>query len=524
MNSVRKERVEAAPFAAAEPVAPAPGETPSGPPRWALPALGGLAVLALVVVVWLPGALKPAQAPAESIATPGATAEVAPAETAPRPAGAPRDEAPAGEDAAAAPGSTPFAEAQSARLRREAQDILNELLDVRERLSARGAEQWAAEALEGINAQATEGDARYREREFEAAIDLYRQALERALALEERIPQQLQTHLAAAREAIEAGAEDRAQAELDIAGLLAPDSAEVGALAARLQALPEVLAAMQRASEAESRGEIEAAVSAAREAVAADSEHMQAGALLARLEAALEQSRYTAAMSEGYRALDASRFADARSAFRRAGALRSDSAEVSTALAEVDSAETAFTLRRLEERAAAAVAAEDWQQAVEQYEQAMAIDSTVLFAQRGLERARSRAQLDAGLERLLGEPLRLADERVAEAARQTLRLAQGVDTPGPRLTQQISALQRLLEQAATPIEVSLRSDGETEVTLLRVARLGQFEQRSLALRPGEYTATGQRRGFRDVRVSFVVTHEQPPPTITIACTEALPFE
>ena len=61
-------------------------------------------------------------------------------------------------------------------------------------------------------------------------------------------------------------------------------------------------------------------------------------------------------------------------------------------------------------------------------------------------------------------------------------------TRGPLLTEQIDQLERLLRLASTPIQVTLRSDRETEVTLYKVRRLGRFDQTSLSLRPGEYTA------------------------------------
>jgi hypothetical protein len=54
-----------------------------------------------------------------------------------------------------------------------------------------------------------------------------------------------------------------------------------------------------------------------------------------------------------------------------------------------------------------------------------------------------------------------------------------------------------------------------------VARLGKFDQRELSLRPGTYTAVGSRIGYRDVRLEFTVTPDSAPPTVNIACTEAI---
>jgi len=85
----------------------------------------------------------------------------------------------------------------------------------------------------------------------------------------------------------------------------------------------------------------------------------------------------------------------------------------------------------------------------------------------------------------------------------------------------MTELEALLQKANTPIAVTLRSDMETEVTLRKVARLGRFQQQELTLRPGTYTAVGTRNGYRDVRRTFIVSHDNAPPAVFIACTERI---
>jgi len=79
----------------------------------------------------------------------------------------------------------------------------------------------------------------------------------------------------------------------------------------------------------------------------------------------------------------------------------------------------------------------------------------------------------------------------------------------------------MLARAGRAVAVTLSSDTETRVTLLKVARLGEFAEKELELRPGEYTAVGVRRGYRDVRKTFTVDPDAPPQTIHIACTEPI---
>ncbi len=510
---IEKERVQPAPFESAAPRGqPDAIRDPGGPgpARWILPALAGLVLLVLAVVFWLPSALQPDDSEADTEQTPadaGTATQVSPA-----PPGAAPQIPVAG---------TPFADAEAARLRGEAQDILEDLLDLRDSLTRRGADIWASDALAAMNAAAGEGDELYRQREFDAAIGRYRAALEQARAIESRIPDELESRLQAIENALQAGDAEAASAALDVVDKLEPGLEQAGQLRQRLDVLPDVLANLDKAVAAEEADDLEAAKAALEDALAADAQHQGARQALERVSAALTARRFADAMSEGYAALEDQRFDDARAAFRRAGKRREGSNEVATALQEVDVAETASELRQLQRRAEASVKEEAWSAAVTAYEAALEIDSSVLFAQRGLEQARTRAELDARLQAILDDPARLSDETVADNAAQLLEFARGVEPRGPALQEQIRTLQKRLALSNTPIRVTLLSDNTTDVTVYKIARLGQFEREELMLRPGEYTAVGTRRGYRDVRETFRVSHDGRPPTVTIVCSERI---
>jgi hypothetical protein len=71
------------------------------------------------------------------------------------------------------------------------------------------------------------------------------------------------------------------------------------------------------------------------------------------------------------------------------------------------------------------------------------------------------------------------------------------------------------------VRVELRSDGLTEVTVLRVGRLGGFKQREVELPPGAYTIVGTRKGYRDVRRQVVIETGRDPGPIDVRCVETL---
>ena len=510
--SIEKERIEPAPFESAAPVkqSATPGGTDSpASARWIPPTLLALVLVVLAVVFWLPTALQPSDnAPDNG----RAIADTTTGNAAPALPGAPPRNAEAG---------SPFAEAEAARLRAQAQEILEPLLDLRDSLAGRGAAEWATEALAGVNAAAGAGDELYRKREFKEAIDRYRAALKQAQAIEARIPDELESRLGATEDALQAGDIDAAAAELALVTKLEPGLEKADRLRERLDALPEVLARLAEAAAAEKNDDLVGARDALEAAVAADAEHRRAQQALQRVSAALKARRFADAMSSGYAALEGQRFDAARADFKRAGALREGSNEVATALQEVSVAETASELRQLQRTADTRVEKEDWSAAISAYETALNLDSSVLFAQRGLEQARERAELDTRLRSILDDPDRLSDESVADNAAQLLEYASSVQARGPVLQEQIRNLQKQLALSNTPVRVVLLSDNSTDVTLYKVSQLGRFEREELMLRPGEYTAVGTRRGYRDVRRTFRVSHDGRPPTVTIVCTERI---
>jgi tetratricopeptide (TPR) repeat protein len=226
-------------------------------------------------------------------------------------------------------------------------------------------------------------------------------------------------------------------------------------------------------------------------------------------------------MSEGLAALDRGALDEAQAALARAEAARPGAAATADALKRVDEARKAEGLAAHRVRAESAEGREDWKDAAAEYEAALKIDPQVAFALAGRARSVPRAELDEKLDAYLRRPERLSAESVAREAERALGQAQAVEPGGPRLQQQRAALERVLRDARTPVEVSLRSDGATEVVVLRVGTLGTFREKQVTLRPGSYVVLGRRRGYRDTRKDLVVSPGRRPAPLDVRCEEAL---
>lgn len=511
--SEQNEQVQPARFDLAPPPEPqaATGEnagTRDTAPSWVVPALLGLLVVGVAVIFWLPGKVSSPSATAPTSGEQTVTESTAPPKTASK-------AEPKTEEA------SPWSDAQLAKLRKDAQDVLGELLDVQFRLEERSVSTWAADAFATATAAAELGDSQYKERQFVEAKASYEDALTQLLALEAGIPEAFEAQLELARLAIEDRDPATAAAALDMASLIEPTEPRLAPMQSRLAALPELIDLLEVAADQEATGDLSAARQELERATGLDAAHQYAAAELERVSTALTAQQFNDAMSDGYTALDEARFDSARAAFRRADKLQPGSSEAASAMAEVAAAETAARLGTLQRKGTNYETNEQWQEAAEAYQAALAIDGNILFAREGLARAEPRARLHKQFQTAIDEPTRLSDVAVAEATGKLLQQARSLSPRGPVLSRQLEQLDTLLKLANTPIEVTLRSDLETEVIVYKVARLGRFDQRQMQLRPGSYTAVGTRLGYRDVRRTFEISHQNPIGPVTIACTEKI---
>jgi hypothetical protein len=133
------------------------------------------------------------------------------------------------------------------------------------------------------------------------------------------------------------------------------------------------------------------------------------------------------------------------------------------------------------------------------------------------------ADLFLRLDAIVEKPARLVDPTILGDAQTTVREANAALNMAdnmPKLQALGSKAQDIVQNASTPLPVTILSDGETEITLKRVARLGTVTSRVVSLRPGQYQLLGSRNGYRDVLVTLNVGMNREN-TVDIRCTEAI---
>ncbi|HWM68459.1 MAG TPA: hypothetical protein VNO35_17840 [Steroidobacteraceae bacterium] len=411
----------------------------------------------------------------------------------------------------------PFTAADEQRLRQMRQAFDNRLAS----LEARGAGAWGGREFAMAKTRAAEsvgahdaGNPRISQERLAAATKLLD-------TVESKAPQALSTEVAAGEQALGAGQQEVAGQAFDLARRINPNDRRATDGQRRAQNLPAVLPLLADAQNAEAAHDYARAAQDYSQALSLDPGNATAKAGQARANAAFGDDNYARAVGSGFAALGAGRLDEAHEAFVKARALNPRGAEALEGLRRVGAALSARGFASMRQRAVGLEAQERWDEAERTYEDVLAADSSLAFAQEGKARTASRADLSIRLQQLLDRPDRLSAPGVRDDARALLETARAQSPQGPVIRSQIARLEILIPGFDRPVRLSLVSDNSTQVAISSIGAFGTFSRREIELRPGKYTVVGTRNGFRDVRREITVAPGQDSQTIRVTCSEPI---
>ena len=346
--------------------------------------------------------------------------------------------------------------------------------------------------------------------------------LEKSLdAIEARVPAALAAQLTEGKRALAAGEFENARQAFDTALKIEPDNKEATEWLGKVVAASGVVPTLADAENAEVAKDLPKAQSLFADVLKRNPGNVAATEGLARVKRAISDNEFNAEMGAGLSALNAGRLDEARTHLSRAHQIRPDSSEVGAALQRVADTGTGRSTAELAEKASRLASEERWTEALAIYDEALARDPSLQFALDGRAAVTPRAELGKRLQALIERPERLAADEVRVEAERLLAKARALPNQGPVIRSQVSRLELLLPTFNQPVMLALESDNATEVAIQRVGFFGAFDRREVTLKPGKYTVTGKRSGFRDVRREITVSPGQSEQTIVIRCLEPI---
>ena len=414
----------------------------------------------------------------------------------------------------------PFEAAQRQQARAKAQEQL--AVFVRRQLKLEDemdVANWGAAELAAIKERANLADQAFLREQYADALTEYERAVTELDALIEQGRTVVEDSIAVGLAAIDARDVERAQAAFERALSIAPNDAAAQAGRARAATLPEVIDLLRESERAELRGNLAAAADLIDQALSLDPALTGVSQRQNSLRQAQADARYQAALSSGFTALENDDFEAALAAFRKVLAMRPGD---TMALSGQQQTERARILSRIDALRASAEAHEQnesWDQALEDYDAALAIDVSLKFARDGKQKIRERVRLNTAMDRLLADPGLLSLDPEFQAAQTVLEQAIVQADAGERFNARRDRFDALLRRATVPVPLVLISDSQTRVVVHHVGVLGTFDRHVLNLRPGRYTITGSQDGCRDVRKEILLGSDAAP--VEVRCEERI---
>lgn len=356
---------------------------------------------------------------------------------------------------------------------------------------------------------------------FAVAAEMWQSAAAALDNAEADLNERIREAMAAGVEALSAGNRQQALDAFNQLRELQPDHPQLEQLLQRAETIEQVKALLSSAARHEEQGDLELARIDYRRALDIDSLSLDARSGIARTTAAITNTLFTTTIEEGRKYFDQEDFAAAVQSFEQALTLKPGDSTATNLLRRARDAFEARELRRLTTAATAAEAGREWQQALDLYNQALAVNSGYVAAAEGVERVSKIIAEQERFADLVQRSASLANRSDYDQAIILLRQAGLIRPDDTTIPEQITALQRKLIEQEKPVSVTFISDGQSSIHVYRVGVLGQIERRTIDLRPGEYTVVASRTGYRSVRRTLTIEAGSEPVSLTIQCTDRI---
>jgi len=396
-------------------------------------------------------------------------------------------------------GPTPLEMAEQRKARTESQNLLNDILPLRDELLNKGVDKWdndnATFALNAIES----GERLYARGSYIEALGSYQSAYETLKTSRDKVPALVKTNLDEGQQALARLDSEGAIRTFEFVLMLESEEAQAQAGLARAKALPLTAPLWQQANIDIQNQQWQAAEKKLIELIQYDPAFPDAAEQLASIQQTIQSERLTSLMSKGYQALSNKNVEQAEKSFKHALSQEPNNADIIAALEQVATVKQALAT---------------YDAMLEEYPNVAEIKAARLPAT-------VRASLDSTYESIMSDPLKLGNERTHAKASRLLSDMQSISPAGPKLSSQVSELSSALVRAQTPVAITLLSDNATAVEVFRIGRFGALSEKVVELIPGHYVAAGNRSGYRDVHIPFTIDGLAAPEPIEVICTEPI---
>ena len=299
----------------------------------------------------------------------------------------------------------------------------------------------------------------------------------------------------------------RGKNAISLAIALRPDSEEAQFWQRRINQLPELISIKQEIITAQNTGRLQDEINALYRLLAIKPDDEQTLVRIAEANRQLQNRKFNQAIGTGHRALADRDLAKAKQALSRVQKIKPTHSETERLRQDIAAVALDMQIAQLMTSAEQSAAADDWYNAVRQYDSILALSPQQSNAIQGREFAGQMVVAQRNLDDFLARPHRLNSADIAAAALKEIERVRPVLDLSPHMQETVTALELELKKWQTEVPLRVISDGETHISVRGVGIIGTVTDRTVLLRPGTYKLEGKKKGYRNKLIEVLVSSD-----------------
>jgi len=235
----------------------------------------------------------------------------------------------------------------------------------------------------------------------------------------------------------------------------------------------------------------------------------------------IKTQKFDGHIASGFAGIEKRRVKEARYHYQEAKHIDSRRSELSLLQTQLLALERSLRVEQAVKLAEQAVRRDDWQQAKHYFVKAAKDAPENKTVAQGLKQSDHLIRLLDSFRFFFKNPYRLTLADIRNEAQQILLAAEAASNYSFAIKRQAEELRELIVKVNRLIPVAVISDNKTYVLVRSVGRVGIVSQKTIELKPGNYTFEGTRNGFKSKLVQVLIPYDQSFFSIQVICDEPI---
>lgn len=415
-----------------------------------------------------------------------------------------------------------LAEVDTEKVRDEFKEILQQYKNELEpRLQAANIESWNQKALFEINEQEKKAMLNFSNGDYPNALKNIQLLKAKTLAILEESEKIFKENMEKAALFLADDHYDEAKLHIEKALVVAPHSPEAIALQQDIEKLQHILPLLNEAKAARAEHDMQKEYSLLQKILQISSERTEVTERSNLLEQLIKDKKFDTHISSGFTEIENMQVKKARFHYREAKKIDPKRKELEVLLGQVLAQEKELRIQQAVKQAKQAIRQDNWQKAKVNFAKVKKEMPENKTATEGLKRANEIIGLQLRLSEYIKKPYRLTHSAVQSTAEKTLTQAQHASSYSSGIKRQAEQLRKLIATFNRLIPVTVMSDNKTYVLVRGIGKVGIISQKTISLKPGNYTFEGTRSGFKSKLLQVLIPYDQNNYSVRIICDERI---